>query len=172
MIETARLRLRFWTEADRPAYHALCAAPEVMAHLGGPQAPAEADPGFERMLASQAAHGHGFWGVERRSDDALLGLCGVKYGRVGPILDRLEIGWRLRADAWGQGYAREAATASLAWAAAHRPGEPVYAITVPANRASWGLMTRLGMRRRPDLDFDHPDFAPGHPLRAHIVYQG
>ncbi len=42
--------------------------------------------------------------------------------------------------------------------------------TVPANTPSWGLMERLGMTHRPELDFDHPAFAAGHPLRRHLVY--
>jgi RimJ/RimL family protein N-acetyltransferase len=47
----------------------------------------------------------------------------------------------------------------------------IVAITVMANSPSWGLMERLGMRRNPMLDFDHPNFAPGDPLRPHIAYE-
>jgi hypothetical protein len=47
----------------------------------------------------------------------------------------------------------------------------IMAITIPANTASWGLMIRLGMSRRPDLDFGHPQFEPGHPLREHITFE-
>lgn len=46
----------------------------------------------------------------------------------------------------------------------------IVAITVPANRRSWGLMERLGMIRRPDLDFAHPSFPPDHPLSRHVSY--
>jgi RimJ/RimL family protein N-acetyltransferase len=46
----------------------------------------------------------------------------------------------------------------------------VVSFTIPANEASWGLMERLGMTRRPDLDFAHPQFAPDHPLCQHITY--
>ena len=68
------------------------------------------------------------------------------------------------------GYAKEAAHASLAWGWANLDASRIMAITVPANTASWGLMTRLGMIRRTDLDFGHPSFEPGHPLHRHIVY--
>ena len=47
----------------------------------------------------------------------------------------------------------------------------ITAITVPANTRSWGLMERIGMARVTDGDFDHPNLAPGDPLRRHILYR-
>jgi len=170
-LPTPRLVLREWREADIAALHAICTDARVMEFLGPPQSLAEVEGAVSRMRAAQAMHGHCFWAVERREDGAMLGFCGIKRGPEGtPLHDRPEIGWRLRADAWGQGYAREAAQASLDWAAAHRPGTRVWAMTVPANKASWGLMLRLGMARHPALDFDHPALPEDSPLRAHIVY--
>ncbi|HET8611209.1 MAG TPA: GNAT family N-acetyltransferase, partial [Sphingomonas sp.] len=93
-----------------------------------------------------------------------------KVASDGPIIGEIEIGWRLREDAWGQGYAREAAEASFAWGWANLDRGQIVAITVPANERSWGLMERLGMSRRPELDFGHPLFPEGHPLHRHITY--
>jgi RimJ/RimL family protein N-acetyltransferase len=45
----------------------------------------------------------------------------------------------------------------------------IIAMTVPANTRSQAVMQRIGMQRRPDLDFDHPLLAPGNPLRPHIA---
>lgn len=102
----------------------------------------------------------------------MLGFCGLRRGgHAGTAVpDELEIGWRLRREAWGQGYAREAALASLDWGWANRDASRIAAWTVAANTASWGLMERIGMVRRPELDFDHPRFPAGHPLCRHIVY--
>lgn len=172
MIETARLTLRPWVEADVEPFAAMCADAAVMAHLGGPQDTAAARVAIERQQAAQAATGHCFWAIERRADAALLGFCGLRRGgHAGtPVPDELEIGWRLRRDAWGRGYACEAASASLAWGWTHTLRDRITAWTIPANRASWGLMIRLGMSPRPDLDFDHPLFPDGHPLRRHVTY--
>ena len=87
------------------------------------------------------------------------------------IEGEIEIGWRLTCETWGQGYAREAAAATLAWAWSNLDAPSIAAITVPANRRSWGLMERLGMRRVVDGDFDHPDLAEGDPLRRHLTYR-
>jgi RimJ/RimL family protein N-acetyltransferase len=172
VIETARLTLRGWEERDVMPFAAMCADPEVMAHLGGPQARDEVEAAIARQRASQARDGHCFWAIERREDGALLGFCGLRLGGhpATPASDELEIGWRLRRDAWGQGYAREAAEASLAWGWANTGRARIAAWTIPPNRASWTLMERLGMVRRPDLDFAHPAFPADHPLSAHIVY--
>ena len=72
----------------------------------------------------------------------------------------MEIGWRLREDAWGKGYAKEAALASLDLAFGRFGADEVIALTVEGNTPSWGLMKRLGMRRRSDLDFANSDFDP------------
>ena len=80
----------------------------------------------------------------------------------------MEAGWRLREDAWGKGYAREAATASLDLAFDRFGADEVIAMTVQRNTASWGLMQRLGMRRREDLDFDNVEFDEEDPVI--IVY--
>jgi RimJ/RimL family protein N-acetyltransferase len=170
MIETERLILRLWREQDRAPFRAMCASAAVMEHLGGPREADEVDAAIERIHACQADHGHCFWAMERKADGAFLGFCGLKRGTVAPILGLPELGWRMRQDAWGQGYAREAAAASLGWGWANLPDPRIVAITVPGNVRSWGLMERVGLGRYPELDFGHPDFPEGHPLHRHIVY--
>lgn len=172
MIATERLLLRSWRDDDVEPFAAMCADAEVMRHLNGIVGQDEAAAIVTRQQALIDEHGHGFWAIERKDDGALLGFCGLRIGGHPdtPVGRELEIGWRLRRDAWGQGYAREAAEASLAWGWANLPHPRVAAWTVPANTASWGLMLRIGMTPRPELDFDHPLFAEGHPLRRHLVY--
>jgi len=172
VIETARLRLRGWRDEDEAEFVRVTNTPAVMAHLGGVGEPARFAGMAARQRKYQEANGFCFWLVERLADGALLGFCGldpVGLPGVG-VADDVEVGWRFRADAWGQGYAAEAARASLAWAWANTRLPRVVAITVPANVPSWRLMERIGMQRRPDLDFDHPEFGEGHPLRAHITF--
>jgi RimJ/RimL family protein N-acetyltransferase len=143
-----------------------------MTHLGGPASEAQIDAAIARIRTCQDANGFSFWAMERREDKAFLGFCGLKitFDRGSAIEGATELGWRLREDAWGQGYAREAALASLRWAWANLDVPRVIATTVAGNRRSWGLMERIGMTRRPELDFGHPHFPENHPLHRHIVY--
>ena len=173
MIETARLILRDWQDGDRLPFNTMCRDPEVMAHLGPLHSEAETEANIARLQGLQASLGHTFWAIERRSDGEFLGFCGLKIApeNIPGIEGAVEIGWRLRRDAWGAGYAREAAEASVAWGWANLPVDRIIAITTPANVRSWGLMLRLGMVRRDDLDFNHPALAVDDPSRPHVTYE-
>ncbi|WP_404370318.1 GNAT family N-acetyltransferase [Sphingomonas sp. MMS24-J45] len=170
MIETERLILRGWRADDVAPFHAMGQDPDVMRYIGPLTSLEDAHASYERCVARQADHGHCFWAIERKADGAFLGFCGLQRGY--DFLDgEIEIGWRLRSDAWGQGFAREAAEASLAWGWASLDTPRITAITVSDNRASWGLMERLGMTRDPDEDFDHPNVPDGSLLKRHILYR-
>jgi RimJ/RimL family protein N-acetyltransferase len=171
-LETDRLVLRAWRDSDLDMLRALCADPEVMRYLGPPQSRRELAAALARQQGYQSDKGHSFWPIERKVDGLFLGFCGLQPGAQGaPVNGAVEIGWRLRADAWGKGYAREAAVASLAWAWASLSTPEVVAITTIGNTRSWGLMKRLGMTRDPREDFDHPALPEGDPLRPHFIYR-
>ena len=163
--ETDRLILRDWREEDWPLFWDGTNTPGVMRWLGGVCDGAKRDAAQQRLLSYERELGHTFWCVERRSDGAILGFCGLKRSnQAGGPLGMMEVGWRLREDAWGRGYAKEAATASLDLAFDRFDAEEVIAMTVQRNTASWGLMQRLGMRRRDDLDFDNAEFDKEDPV--------
>mgnify|MGYP002079526167 CR=1 FL=1 len=155
VIDTARLTLREWTDADVAPFKQHLNTPTVMRWLGGVQSDEAFGAFLARNRACAATHGHCFWIIERKSDGEILGFCGLK--RVNsdgaPNPGDFEIGWRLREDAQGQGYAREAAEASLNAAFTIFGAGHVVAQTVVENAESWGLMQRLGMVRARDLDF-------------------
>jgi len=173
MIETERLLIRNWREEDLDPFVRHTNTPAVMRWLGGVQAPEALKARWrERPMAWQEALGFTFWALERKSDGELLGFCGLKLLDApgsGAIEGVHEIGWRLREDAWGQGYAREAAVACLDFAFGTLGAPRVVAITVSGNTASRGLMRRLDMRRREDLDYEDPRFGP--ELNPTIVYE-
>ena len=167
--ETPRLILRDWREDDWAPFWEATNTPAVMRWLGGVADEAKRTAAQERLLSYERDHGHTFWAIERKSDGMLLGFCGLKRcNQAGGPVGMMEVGWRLREDAWGQGYAKEAAAASLDLAFARFDADEVVALTVTRNEASWGLMRRLGMRHREDLDFANADFDPEDPVI--IVY--
>ena len=172
VAEAERLILRTWEFADRAEYARHLNTTAVGRFVGGVQSEEDLNAAFERLEGYQRDSGHTFWVVERKGDGALLGFCGLKVANVPgtPVDGEVEIGWRLREDAWGQGYAREAAQAALGWAWANLDAERIVSFTIPANEASWGLMERLGMTRREDMDFAHPQFTADHPLSGHVTY--
>lgn len=169
--ETARLVLRDWCAADWEAFWQATNTPAVMRWLGGVCDPVQRQAAQDRLLAYRREHGHTFWVVEHKQNGTLLGFCGLKRSnQPGGPQGMMEIGWRLREDAWGQGFAREAAAATLDLAFGRFTAGEVIALTVDDNRPSWGLMMRLGMVRRADLDFASADFqAEGRLIIAYAI---
>jgi RimJ/RimL family protein N-acetyltransferase len=171
-LSSERLILRPWREDDLDALAPLCADPEVMAHFPAVLDRADSAQLLGRLMAHQAEHGFTFWCLERREDGAFLGFTGLaRVGFAAPFVPAVEIGWRLARPFWGRGYALEAARRSLRFAFEDLELDEVVAFTVPANQRSWGVMERLGMRRDPAGDFEHPNLPAGHPLRQHLLYR-
>jgi RimJ/RimL family protein N-acetyltransferase len=174
--ETERLVLRDWRgEADWAAFFAHTNNPGVMRWLGPPMDEAGREAIRRRIEACAAAHGHCFWLVERKADGGhlageVLGFCGLKRADApgSTVAGKFEAGWRMREEAWGRGYAKEAAIATLDAGFGRFGADEIFALTVAGNTASWGLMTRLGMRRREELDY--PDERYAGELRDTIVY--
>ncbi len=173
-IETPRLRLRNWREEDVGPFIRHTNTEPVMRWLGGVKSEAALGAMIRgRLMRWQEELGFTFWAIERKEDGELLGFCGLKVAddRGSPVEGEYEIGWRLREDAWGRGYAREAAAASLDHAFEGLGAPRVVALTVDGNVPSWKLMERLGMTRRPDLDYDGPDWAEGRTI-VYLIERG
>ena len=158
-LETERLILRDWRDEDWEPFWAGTNTPNVMRWLGGLADRATMDAAASRLEGYRRDFGHTFWVIERKEDAAILGFCGLKRcnDEAGP-LGEFEVGWRLREDAWGQGYAKEAALASIDAGFNQFEAPHIIALTVEENTPSWGLMKRLGMQRREDLDFAGTQF--------------
>jgi RimJ/RimL family protein N-acetyltransferase len=171
MIQTERLILRPYREEDRPDFAALNGDPQVGEWLGGTLDRAGSDALLDRLNAHITEHGWGAWAVERRSDGRLIGMTGLApVGEVLPVAPAIEIEWRFVSDAWGKGYATEAAQAVLAWGLANLDVPEILAFTADTNLASQGVMRKIGMVADPSRDFDHPRLAADHPLNRHVVY--
>lgn len=170
MIETARLILRNWREEDADAYAEFLIDPRVADWLGGPFTEGEALARMESNRASLAETGLGRMAVERKADRRLIGHCGLARTAGPPMPSGLEIGWALVPDAWGEGYASEAARAVIGEGFARHGVSEIFAFTGTRNLRSQAVMGRLGMRRAAELDFDHPLLADGHPLKRHLVF--
>lgn len=141
-LETPRLRLRQWRLADFEWYAALCADPEVMRFLGG-----KAFTRLEawRQFCSLAGHwhfrGYGLWAVEEKAGGRLLGRVGLIDHEGWP---GFEVGWTLARDAWGHGFATEAASRSMQYAFEELKRDRVISLIDPGNLASRKVAERLG----------------------------
>lgn len=168
-MTTDRLLLRRWTEADRVPFAAMNADPRVMAHFPTLLSRAESDALIDRIEAGFRADGFGPWAVVRQRDGAFIGMAGLK--RVpfeAAFSPAVEILWRFAPEAWGQGYATEAAQGALAAGFQFFGLERIVSFTARENERSIAVMRRLAMAE--GEPFEHPALPPGHRLRPHRLF--
>ena len=168
-IETARLRLRQWTDADREPFARMNADRDVMRYFPGPLTREQSDAFLDRQRDHIDKRGWGLWAVETRADNTFIGFVGLApVPMTMPFGPAIEVGWRLAREHWGRGYAKEAALAAIAHAFDTLRVPQIVSFTAEMNQPSRALMERLGMDR---IDaFQHPPLAADSPLRAHVLY--
>jgi ribosomal-protein-alanine N-acetyltransferase len=169
VLTTERLRLRAWRDDDLEPFAAMSADPIVMEHFPSLLDRARAAEVMGRIRVHFEREGYGLWAVEVPGVAPFIGFTGI--ARVPFRPEWVEVGWRLARAHWGMGYATEAARASVDWGFANLPLDEIVSMTVPANVRSQNVMTKLGMVRDPDADFEHPSIPVGNPLRLHWLFR-
>ena len=168
---TQRLILRLWRDADRAAFAAMNADPEVMRYFPAPWPPEQSNAAIDTWLAQFAAQGWSNWAVEITRTGEFIGFIGLSVPRrVLPFSPCVEIGWRLAPPFWHHGYATEGAREALRVGFEVVQLEEIVSFTTLTNLRSRAVMERLGMRNA-DADFEHPGVPEGHPLRPHCLYK-
>ena len=171
---TRRLTLRPFEAADGGWFAAMNADPDVMRHFASTLDRPSSDGFLSRIIAGWDERGWCLWAVEGVVAGPLrepLGFVGLNPAPVlGP--ETVEVGWRLRRAAWGQGYAPEAAREAVRVGFDVLGVEEIVSFTVTANHNSRRVMAKIGLRHDPARDFDHPGIDPvTHPhLVRHVLY--
>jgi RimJ/RimL family protein N-acetyltransferase len=163
-VQTERLRLERWShDAHGEGFAAMNAQAEVLRYVGGGSGmtPAESDEASARIAAHWDAYGFGLWAAVARATGEMLGFVGLCHPLWWPaMVDRVEVGWRLRREAWGGGYATEGARAALRAGFETLELEQIVSFVHPANDRSLAVARRLGMSVEGELP---------HPSRADTV---
>ena len=172
MIETKRLILRTWREADVAPNTAMLSDPETARYITADRkAVTDELNGWRNaaiMSGHWALHGFGMFVVEEKAS-------GSYVGRVGPWCPPrwpgFEVGWGIAKQFRGKGYATEGARAVLAFARDELRLSGLVSYTAPSNVRSIRVMETIGLRRDERDDFEHPLVPEGHPLRRHVLYR-
>lgn len=171
-LETQRLALRDWHDADRAPFAAMNSDPAVMEFFPRPLLRAESDALVAMFQAELDEKGYCPWAVENISTGAFIGFVGLHavpaYMAFAP---GVEVGWRLAAPYWGHGYASEAGAAALRFGFGTLELDEIVSFTSVVNLRSRRVMERLGMPRDEADDFDHPNIDERHPLRPHVLHR-
>ena len=110
--------------------------------------------------------------VEITGEQSFIGFIGLAVPSFNAeFTPCVEIGWRLAAEYWGQGFATEGAREMVRYGFEVIGLESVVSLTVPGNIRSRRVMEKLGMTHDEADDFDHPRLPEGHALRPHVLYR-
>jgi [ribosomal protein S5]-alanine N-acetyltransferase len=171
ILQTSRLVLREFVREDTAALALILSDSETMRYYLAPYDRAGVEQWIERNRKRYREDGVGLWAVVLAQSQELIGDCGIVVQQVdGESL--YEIGYHLRRDHWGQGYATEAAGACRDWAFAHFKIDRVISLIRPDNVPSRRVAERIGMKVWKELHWHGlPHFVysimnpRGHPCR-------
>lgn len=176
-LQSERLELRAPQPGDLAWQIEHLNTPAVMRHLGGVGDPEAMACGFGTNVAALQRGEPGFWTVVRRSDQAVLGKCGLSIiateAAPSALFGGVQIGWSLAERFWGQGLASEAARLVICHAFSELEQAVLWSQTSDSNEASSRMMARLGFARRAKLDYVDPDYPPAdNPTTIYRMTQG
>jgi RimJ/RimL family protein N-acetyltransferase len=172
LIETDRLRLRDWREADLEPFARLNADPRVMEFFPRSLDRAASDALVAREEARIAARGYGLYAAEVKASGDFIGFIGLADASfAAAFAPAVEIGWRLSRDTWGSGYASEGARAVIDDAFGRLDLGSLVSFTAEWNRRSRRVMEKIGMVRDIAGDFLHPSLPSEHKLAPHVLYR-
>lgn len=151
-IATDRLLLRKARDGDRDGFIELQTDPGVRTYLGGPRPRAAVEQYLDEVGTAAVTAAPGVYVIADKETNLLLGTLmlnrrsAAEPGHLTEGDEELELSYVLRQQAWGSGFAFEAATSALRVAAAELPDQPVLIVTRTANTRSMKLAARLGFR--------------------------
>jgi len=145
-LETARLSLRRFAFDDAPFVVELLNQPSFIRNIG--------DRGVRNVddarrylrdgpMAMYEKCGFGLWRASRREDDVFVGMCGLLKRDILPDVD---VGYAFLPEHWGQGYAFEAADATVALGAGKFGLKRIIGVVSDHNAASIRVLEKIGMR--------------------------
>jgi len=161
-MRTSRLGFSTWSPDDLALAIGLWGDDRVTRLIGGPFSQRWVEERLALEISTQSAHGFEYWPLFRLADDAHVGCAGLR-----PVPDSdaiLELGFHLRPEHWGQGFATEAARAVISCAFTTAAVGTLVAGHHPEHEASRRVLLRLGFRHTGDAYYgptglDHPSYA-------------
>lgn len=170
ILETPRLLLRPWEDDDVDAWAEMAADERVTRYLFRVRTGEEAKAYATGKRRNLERDGFGWWVAEIKGGLRFAGLIALQDVPFDAYFTPAkELGWFLRPEVWGNGYATEGARAVLDFARTTLGWPEIVAMTASLNLPSQRVMQRLGMTH--DSEFDHPLIPEGHPLRKNVLYR-
>lgn len=143
-LETERLILREFESEDADALAEVLGDPVAMQYYPAPFSRDEVNAWIQRNRARYIDPGFGLWAMVLKDSGKFIGDCGCFIRDLEGKVE-FEIGWHVRRDQWGRGYATEAARHCIEYAFSKLGAERIIALVRPENRSSCRVAEKIGM---------------------------
>lgn len=169
-IETERLILCDWQQVDLEHFSEMNADEDDMKIFPKTLSKEESDAFGQAIIAEIEEYGFGLYAVEVKETNEFIGFIGFHRATFeSDFTPCVEIGWRLKKEAWGKGYATEGAKACIQYGFEELGFDEIYSFTADINEPSKNVMRRVGMEFI--KEFDHPRVEADSSLRKHVLYR-
>ncbi|MDL2405739.1 GNAT family N-acetyltransferase [Rhizobium calliandrae] len=156
ILETPRLVLTMWDERDAEMIRQLHSTLETTRYLSGavPWTLEKAEERLKTWFGEQARDGVTKYKLLRRDDGRFIGRAGFSRFEQERERGEFELGYSIRREAWGNGYATEIASALAEWFFKRGFARQFIALTHPRNAASQRVLRKIGMQPRASILID------------------
>lgn len=167
-FKTDRLIFRDWKNTDLELFINMNADKEVMKYFPDTLTRDESEDFFNLIKDEFVDRGYGLYAVELKDSGEFIGYIGFHLSTFkADFTPCVEIGWRLRKEFWGKGYATEGALSCLEYGFNTLGFKDIYSFTAVINTLSENVMKRIGLSFI--KHFDHPKVEKGL-LVNHVLY--
>ncbi len=170
LLKTERLGLRNWLPSDEAPFSEMSQDKEVMKYFPKLLNKEDSKNFIARMQNNFETYGFCYFAMDILESGEFIGFTGILHqnykSKFTPCVD---IGWRLKKSAWGNGFATEAAMACLDFAFSELELNEIYSFATINNKGSEAVMKKIGMNY---IDtFNHPSLINNKDIKKCIVYK-
>jgi len=169
-FETERLIFRDWSKSDIKVFELINSDDRVMEFFPKKLTSQETLNFYNKIMKEFDENKYGLYAVEVKSTNEFVGFIGFHNADFNSdFTPCVEIGWRLKYDLWGYGYATEGAKACINYAFESLSFDEIYSFTAKINVASINVMKKIGLKFI--KTFDYPTINKSSNLCGHVLYK-
>lgn len=170
IFKSERLGFRNWLDKDLAAFVLLNSDIDVMAHFPLPLTKEESKSFMSRLKDHYSKYKFNYFAVEKLENNEFIGFIGLAHQKYDSIITpNIDIGWRLKKDAWGKGFATEGAKRCLKYGFEVLNIQKIISTCTINNMNSENVMAKIGMIKK--SIFNHPKLENYPEYQKCIYYE-
>ncbi len=170
IFKSERLGFRNWRNEDLEEFAKLNSDDEVMEHFPKTLSKKEVEIFIDRLKNHFIENGFTYYATEIVETKELIGMIGLALQEYkSKFTPAIDIGWRLKRNAWGKGYATEGANRCLEYAFNELAINKIISVCTINNKKSENVMKKIGMTYMGK--FNHPEMNNYSEYEKHLCYE-